>query len=425
MNTTLARMCATGIGVATASALTLIAPAAQATTADDCATDAQMASGQGNCTMDVFAESYSHDATHGHVKTVNGIKFRGVTKTHVLAFVSSHGAPHTVVTHARRYVLKHRMKLWTSYINLEGQEVWHWKWYEAGHVFYLEDDGWYHDGPCNNKVKVPITHKHIPGNAKLYGHYKVVKVFKFSGHAKAVLEQNSVSKATAWANGYLYDSNGNLVVDGNGNPTRTCHAEGHGKGQAYFKAVGRASIKGKIFMSVEAAVSAMTQGANSHLNAQLGGQTHAEVKGRMWASARGKAVTDASAGAICTNTFLPPPNQPPSVKSITITAMTDLNLIAAGKDSGEYDLKVNASDAGGSLTIDPGIGGVSKCDSTTPQGSLTFSNLSAGDSSFCVIIYAPNDADKPGSMTVTATATLGSAKDVKTDDVVIQYPVRA
>lgn len=117
--------------------------------------------------------------------------------------------------------------------------------------------------------------------------------------------------------------------------------------------------------------------------------------------------------------------QPPQEeKSITITSFTDLNMIAAGKNSGPAQFTVNGSEAGGSVTVDPNIGGVSTCNSSTPQGSLTFSNLAAGNNSLCVIIYAPNDADKPRSMTVTYTAILGTARDVKTDQVVIQYPTQ-
>lgn len=116
---------------------------------------------------------------------------------------------------------------------------------------------------------------------------------------------------------------------------------------------------------------------------------------------------------------------PPPAESISITSFTQLNLIAAGKNSGEFSLTANASKAGGSLTVDPGIGAVSDCNGGSLQDSMTFSSLTAGNNAFCVLIWAPNDADQPPSMTATFTATLGSAKDVKSETFQIQYPTRA
>jgi hypothetical protein len=104
--------------------------------------------------------------------------------------------------------------------------------------------------------------------------------------------------------------------------------------------------------------------------------------------------------------------------------MTSLNMIAAGKTSGPFHVTVNASQAGGSLTVDPGIGAVSRCDSTVPTDHVTFTGLTSGESDQCIILYAPNDADKPSSMTATFTAILGSAKDVKSDTFAITYPTR-
>jgi hypothetical protein len=118
----------------------------------------------------------------------------------------------------------------------------------------------------------------------------------------------------------------------------------------------------------------------------------------------------------------PPPVEPPS---ILITSTTVLNMIPAEKNSGPFKIKVNASKAGGSLAIDPGIGTVSSCSSSTGQETLTISNLPSGESEQCVIIYAPeNDADHPTSMTVSETAILGSAHDHKEQTFKITYPVR-
>lgn len=121
----------------------------------------------------------------------------------------------------------------------------------------------------------------------------------------------------------------------------------------------------------------------------------------------------------------PPPPPPPVVKTVRITSMTTLNDIPTGKTSGPFYITVNASHSGGSVTVDPGIGAVSKCDSTTPTGSVTFSSLPAGNSQLCIIVYAPNDpGSRPTSMTVTVSASLGNANDVKSSTFAITYPVR-
>jgi|GEM_PF-6212709 len=134
----------------------------------------------------------------------------------------------------------------------------------------------------------------------------------------------------------------------------------------------------------------------------------------------GKTVSDTATLEQCST-------PPPPAQSITITSLTQLNMIPAGKSSNEFSIGVNASAAGGSLTVDPGIGSVSACTDTTGanrQDSMVFSNLGSGNSSLCVLLWAPNDADQPASMTVTFTAILGTAKDVKTETVPITYPTR-
>jgi hypothetical protein len=115
--------------------------------------------------------------------------------------------------------------------------------------------------------------------------------------------------------------------------------------------------------------------------------------------------------------------EPKKEPSIKITSKTELNMIPAGKTSGDFGIGTYASESGGVLTVDPGIGGVSSCSSTTPKGSITV-NVPSGASEACVILYAPEDADKPASMTVTMTACLGSVCDVKTETVPITYPKR-
>jgi len=122
-----------------------------------------------------------------------------------------------------------------------------------------------------------------------------------------------------------------------------------------------------------------------------------------------------------------PPNcvTPPTAPSVTITSTTTLNDIPEGKDSGPFYITVNAS-AAGTLTIDPGVGGVSDCNSSTPQGSITLP-FGAGNSTLCVKLYAPMDANA-NSMTISETAIVttsgGTAKDVKSQTFTISHPVR-
>jgi hypothetical protein len=120
-----------------------------------------------------------------------------------------------------------------------------------------------------------------------------------------------------------------------------------------------------------------------------------------------------------------PPNcsTPPPAQSIKITAFPTENDIPTGKSSSQLSITVNASDSGGSLTIDPGNGGVSTCDSSTPQSSVTFS-LTTGNNTECYILYAPSDPAQPTSMEVTYSATLGSASDIETQTFGIKYPTR-
>ena len=114
---------------------------------------------------------------------------------------------------------------------------------------------------------------------------------------------------------------------------------------------------------------------------------------------------------------------PPS-QAITITGTTTLNMIPEGKNSGPFYVYLNASEAGGTLTVDPGIGSVSGCESSTQESSVTFEKIPAGNSKACIILYAPSDKDKPATMEVTFTAILGSAKDEEKQVFGIEYPTR-
>lgn len=129
------------------------------------------------------------------------------------------------------------------------------------------------------------------------------------------------------------------------------------------------------------------------------------------------------------NVCVPPP-PPPSCEetgtcpsSVAILSMTDLNDIPTGKSSGPYYVEVSASAAGGTLTVDPGIGSITDCNGGTRQGSITLP-VPKGVTKFCFVIWAPDDPAKPSQMTVTATAVLGNSFVRKEDVLLITYPTR-
>jgi hypothetical protein len=134
----------------------------------------------------------------------------------------------------------------------------------------------------------------------------------------------------------------------------------------------------------------------------------------------GDTVTTPVSGICDTTTTPPPPTQ-----TITINSLPEENDIPVGDNSGDICLNVNASDPGGSITIDPGIGSVSSTGSSTPQSSYTVSPLTAGNNSVCFVLYAPDDpTSSPTSMTVNYDATLGSVSDSVPETFGITYPSR-
>ena len=152
-----------------------------------------------------------------------------------------------------------------------------------------------------------------------------------------------------------------------------------------------------------------------------------------WRDGGGNTVTE----SYCSSTTVTPPptcpsgttgtypncQTPPKNPVIAILSATNLNDIPTGKTSGPYYVEVSASDVGGSLTIDPSIGSVSDCNGGAKEGSKTLS-VPKGTTKFCFIIYAPQDPAQPKTMTVTATAVLGSSIDKNIDPLDITYPVR-
>jgi hypothetical protein len=107
---------------------------------------------------------------------------------------------------------------------------------------------------------------------------------------------------------------------------------------------------------------------------------------------------------------------------VTITSYVDKNDVPVGKTSGQMPFVVNACGAG-SVTIDPGNGGISTCDSSVKQTTPLTLPLVAGNNSLCVIYYAPGEASAM-SGSVTYTAIQGNAKDVKIDNFAITHPIQ-
>lgn len=145
-----------------------------------------------------------------------------------------------------------------------------------------------------------------------------------------------------------------------------------------------------------------------------------------YATAKAQAVAKASASLNCT----PPPPPPPTCEethtcptSVVILSMTDLNDIPTGRSSGPYYVEVSASDAGGTLTVDPGIGSITDCNGGPREGSMTLP-VPKGVTKFCFVIWAPDDPAKPSQMTVTTTAVLGNSSAHKEDVLGITYPTR-
>lgn len=277
--------------------------------------DVNTREGEGKCYDD--EDATVSDSVKDKVRSVNGIKFKGVTKTRVLSWVESTGMPKWQIQSAKQsgnvYTAPRAMTLWTSYIALDGTEKWHPKRYAAGHKFYLGPDGWFHDAPCNNKVKVPPTKKKVPGSQKLRGHYKIVKVFKFWGYAKAKVEGAASATAMSWDNGYLVHEDGTYVLDENGQPIRKCRAYADAQGRASFFARAKAKLKGRIYASASAAVSAMVQNAQGKLSGKIEGEVNGDVKGYVRALARGDAFVNLKTHAQCEDTVQPnQPEQPPT-----------------------------------------------------------------------------------------------------------------
>ena len=169
------------------------------------------------------------------------------------------------------------------------------KTYPAGYTFYLGSDGYYHDPKCYNKVVgLPKGPKKAPpAHVQLRGKYKIVDRFRFSTSSESVVKGSVGARSLSWAN--LYNEAGQ----------QTCHSQASGTGSASYYAKGKAAFRGRVFISISAAVKASQTAANIDLQAQLGGKTKFDLVAQTMTSAKGAAYADATSEASCISNVPP------------------------------------------------------------------------------------------------------------------------
>lgn len=281
--------------------------ASAGTTPQSCV-NVDMTKGSGHCADIVSSESKSASSSSvsSNMTSVDGIKIG--SSTTVVSYIQAKGATKAQMT-GKVYKLKKSMSLWTSYYDVHHREVWHWKKYGKGHKFYYSSkDKWYHDGACWNKVKVPSEKKAI--GHKVSGKIKIVKEFHFTGAATAKVDDYVTTQAKAWVN--TFTSTGETY----------CYAYGEGKARAAYAASAFANIDGKVYVSLEAAVSGVVKGANSSLSAKLKGRTTVQIRADLLVQAYGSATATASAKAKCSEA---PPPPPPVIEKPVIVDVTQIN----------------------------------------------------------------------------------------------------
>jgi hypothetical protein len=233
--------------------------------------------------------SSASSTTHTAASAVNGVSISSSVK--VVSYIQAHGATKAQM-HGKKIRLKKAMTLWTSYFNVAGQQVWHWKTYPKGKVFVKSSDGWFHDPVCWNKVKIK-TKKVVPQRFKLRGKIKVVKSFTFTATATSTVTGDASAKAHAWCK--TSTSAAEAFGTGTGHYFASATATGSGRTWAIAKARASSSAAGKLWLK-----------AKSKTNVQLTVKTQAE----------GTATADATAKAVCSE--IPPPPVTPTYSCDTL-----------------------------------------------------------------------------------------------------------
>jgi hypothetical protein len=117
---------------------------------------------------------------------------------------------------------------------------------------------------------------------------------------------------------------------------------------------------------------------------------------------------------------------PPATPEVSLGGFPNFNEIQAGGNSGTEPLCVPtyASDGNASVTISSDLGFVAASASATdPQSGMT-EPANEGNGEACFVLFAPNDSDKPASMTVTVKIMDGTAAPASetSDPIGITYP---
>jgi hypothetical protein len=346
-----------------AAGLASIPSTASATTlpgSPDSCSGVNMMSGAGDC-WDFLQGSFSaaKASTSAEVVAVNGVDIHSAIQ--VVSRIQANGAT-KAQRHGHKIRIHKRMKLWTSYYNTSGQEVWHWKTYPRGKVFIKGSDGYYHDGVCWNKVKIK-TRK--PVGRKIYGKIKIVQYFVFQAKSVAEVSDYVTAKAMAWDN------------------SDTCHAEASGSGSASFYASAYAYLSGTVRSTLLAQVK---QQSSANLSAKLAGKSLVDIHGQTSASASGQAVAEAAAYAVCKSNT--PPSSPPVM--IDVTQVNDVDVTNTTEVCATVSLPGSDS---GTLTFSARFGAFTTTNTFVVNGQVQK----------CATYQAPTEVPSGGTDTITYT----------------------
>lgn len=313
------------------------------------------------------------------------------SKTTVLEYIQANGGTKAQLKKAKTYKLKKSKKIWTSYYNTSGQEVWHKKSYKKGYKFYYssKDKRW-HDKPCWNKVALKVKKKGSKKTGtKVYGSIKVVKTHSFKVW--------STSKSTSKAVVSVTVSCKTEYTSASATATATAYATSSATAYAYGSTV--------------ASASASARGSSVKLAAKV----YSAIKAKATATATSDATAEASAKVDCKEkpTPTPPPavNQPPSG---SIKAPQHLYV------GGTYCAKFYGSDPEdkGNVTMTPSISGPA---SFTPEtGNCAYRDDT--ENAQRVITQPFRAGDTPGTVKVTLKVTDKEGKSVTVTE---SFPVLA
>lgn len=351
-------------------------------------------------TVTNYASSVSADQAqvtdHAHVDTsvasnvVYYVQANGMTKAQKAAGKkkATHAKPATVVIHSTQ-------TLWTSYCRLPNgvgvdanqclhvsgaTEVWHWKTYAAGHKFFLAKDGYYHDGPCFNKVIVHVPHaKKLPKKAhKITGSITVKK--RSSYVATATAKVTLTVKATAQAS--CGDS-------ANG---ASATAYGYGYAYAYAKATVSGSSKASVEASAKSAANKLVEKVKFADKDVANANT----------TAGGSASASASVKVTCSSTPTQP--QPKAPEIISWTQIQAENGMEEGGYSANFKVTVsvpNGDDA--TLRLSTVYGHFAM---TTDPNAPAVSTFTVHDGDTITVVYFAPDDTTTSNLTETLKANL-------------------